>query len=87
MEFYAYFSIYFIFPSTLKITAVLFDNIASVGWVGVVSLFLWFALIFAEKKKILEAKIFFLIFIRISVFDILKLFCLKTHLRCYNVQV
>ncbi len=56
--------IFLYIPGTLKNTAILFDNIASIGWVGLGSFFLWFALIFAEKKKVLETKLFyFLVFI------------------------
>src|SRR5665648_247400 len=45
-------------------TAILFDNIGSIGWVSFASFFLWFSLVFTEKKKILKAKIIYpLIFI------------------------
>jgi len=47
-----------------KDTAILFDNIGSIGWVSFASFFLWFSLIFTEKKKILKARIIYpLIFI------------------------
>jgi diguanylate cyclase (GGDEF)-like protein/PAS domain S-box-containing protein len=56
--------IFLYIPGTLNNTAILFDNIASIGWVGLASFFLWFALIFTGKKEILESKIFyFIIFI------------------------
>lgn len=45
---------------TPKDTVMLFDNIASIGWIGFSSFFLWFALVFIEKKKILKSKIFYL---------------------------
>src|SRR5665648_491280 len=45
-------------------TAIFFDNIGSIGWVSFASFFLWFSLVFTEKKKILKAKIIYpLIFI------------------------
>ena len=47
-----------------KDTARLFDNISSIGWASFASFFLWFSLIFTEKKKILKTKIIYpLIFI------------------------
>jgi hypothetical protein len=47
-----------------KDTAKLFDNISSIGWANLASFFLWFSLIFTEKKKILKTKIIYpLIFI------------------------
>lgn len=51
-------------PSASKDTVRLFDNIGSIGWVSFASFFLWFALIFTEKKKILKTRIIYpLIFI------------------------
>jgi diguanylate cyclase (GGDEF)-like protein/PAS domain S-box-containing protein len=50
-------------PDISKDTAILADNIASVGWIGFASLFLWFALIFTEKKKILKTRIIYLFII------------------------
>lgn len=45
-------------------TARLCDNISSIGWASFASFFLWFSLIFTEKKKILKTKIIYpLIFI------------------------
>jgi len=41
-----------------KDTAILFDNISSIGWASFASFFLWFSLIFAEKK-ILKTKIIY----------------------------
>jgi diguanylate cyclase (GGDEF)-like protein/PAS domain S-box-containing protein len=46
-------------PGILKDTAILFANIASIGWISVPSFFLWFALIFTEEKKILKTQIFY----------------------------
>jgi PAS domain S-box-containing protein len=47
-----------------KDTAKLFDNISSIGWASFASFFLWFSLIFTEKKKIIKTKIIYpLIFI------------------------
>lgn len=55
------FGLIFIYNSrTPKDTVMLFDNIASIGWIGFSSFFLWFALVFIEKKKILKSKIFYL---------------------------
>jgi diguanylate cyclase (GGDEF)-like protein/PAS domain S-box-containing protein len=51
-------------PSTSKDTVILFNNIASVGWIGFAGFFLWFALVFTEKKEILKTKILYpLIFV------------------------
>lgn len=50
-------------PDISKDTAILSDNIASIGWIGFASLFLWFALIFTEKKKILKTRIIYLFII------------------------
>ena len=51
-------------PNISKDTAILFDNIGSIGWVSFASFFLWFSLIFTEKKKILKTIIIYpLIFI------------------------
>jgi diguanylate cyclase (GGDEF)-like protein/PAS domain S-box-containing protein len=50
--------------NTSKDTAILFDNIGSIGWLSFASFFLWFSLIFTEKKIILKTKIIYpLIFI------------------------
>jgi len=47
-----------------KDTAILYDNISSIGWASFASFFLWFSLIFTEKEKILKTKIIYpLIFI------------------------
>src|SRR5665648_1209685 len=52
-----------------KDTAKLFDNISSIGWANFASFFLWFSLIFTEKKKILKTKnIYPLIFILPLIF-------------------
>ena len=51
-------------PNISKDTAILFDNIGSIGWASFASFFLWFSLIFTEKKKILKTIIIYpLIFI------------------------
>ena len=47
-------------PDISKDTAILSDNIASIGWIGFAGIFLWFALIFTEKKKILRTKVIYL---------------------------
>ena len=55
------FGLIFIYNSrTSKDTVMLFDNIASIGWISFGSFFLWFTLVFIEKKKILKSKIFYL---------------------------
>ena len=41
-------------------TVRLFDNIGSIGWISFASFFLWFALIFTEKKKLLKTRIIYL---------------------------
>ncbi len=51
-------------PNISKDTAILFDNIGSIGLASFASFFLWFSLIFTEKKKILKTIIIYpLIFI------------------------
>jgi len=59
------FGLIFIYnPSASKDTALLFDNIGSIGWISFGSFFLWFSLVFTEKKKILKTRIIYpLIFI------------------------
>ncbi len=59
------FGLIFIYnPNIPKDTAILFGNITSIGWTNFPIFFLWFALIFTEKKKILKTKIIYpLIFI------------------------
>jgi diguanylate cyclase (GGDEF)-like protein/PAS domain S-box-containing protein len=64
--------IFLYIPGTLKNTAILFDNIASIGWIGLASFFLWFSLILTEKKRILESKIFYFIIFAIPLWLIYK---------------
>jgi len=59
LAFWSFGYIFLYNPDISKDTAILFDNIASIGWVGYASLFLWFTLIFTEKKKILKSKIIY----------------------------
>ena len=63
----ALWSFAYIFIHNLNIskdTAILFDNISSIGWASFPSFFLWFSLIFTEKKEILKTIIIYpLIFI------------------------
>ena len=47
-------------PYTSRAVAAVFANISSLGWIGCNSLFVWFALVFSERKKILEKKYFYL---------------------------
>ena len=54
------FGLIFIYnPNIPKDTAILFGNITSIGWTNFPIFFLWFALIFTEKKKILKTKIIY----------------------------
>ena len=46
-------------PSASKDTVRLFDNLGSLGWISFASFFLWFALIFTEKKKILKTRMIY----------------------------
>jgi len=59
------FTLIFIYnPSASKDTVRLFDNLGSLGWISFSSFFLWFALVFTEKNKILKIRmIYSLIFI------------------------
>jgi diguanylate cyclase (GGDEF)-like protein/PAS domain S-box-containing protein len=59
------FELIFIYnPHSSKDTVMLFDNVGSIGWISFTSFFLWFALVFTEKKKILKTRIIYpLIFI------------------------
>ena len=59
------FTLIFIYnPIASKDTVRLFDNLGSLGWISFASFFLWFALIFTEKKKILKTRMIYpLIFI------------------------
>ncbi len=51
-------------PHAIKDTVILFGNVTALGWISFASFFLWFSLIFTEKKKILKAKMIYpLIFI------------------------
>nr|HPK87396.1 histidine kinase [Atribacterota bacterium] len=43
---------FFYLPATTQGTAPLWDNIASLGWIGYASFYLWFSLIFTDKKNI-----------------------------------
>jgi diguanylate cyclase (GGDEF)-like protein/PAS domain S-box-containing protein len=57
-------SIFIYNPSASKDTVRLFDNLGSLGWISFSSFFLWFALVFTEKNKILKTRmIYSLIFI------------------------
>ena len=69
---FAVWSFWSIFGCNLLISkeiAILFENISSIGWISFASFFLWFSLVFTEKKKILKTKIIYpLIFILPSLF-------------------
>jgi len=58
--------------NTSKDIVILSNNIASIGWISFASFFLWFSLIFTEKKKILKIKIIYLL-----IFILLLLFIYK----------
>ena len=47
-------------PYVSKSVAELFANIGSLGWISLASFFLWFALVFSGKKKLLEKTYFYL---------------------------
>jgi len=54
------FGLIFIYnPSISKDAVMLFDNVGSIGWISFSSFFLWFSIIFTEKKKILKSKLFY----------------------------
>ncbi len=59
-------------PDTLEETAILFNNLASIGWISFASLFLWFILIFTEKRRILKNKIFYLVIFSLPILLIYK---------------
>lgn len=57
-------SIFIYNPQLSKDTVILVNNLISMGWIGFAGIFLWFALIFIEKKKIFKKRIIYpLIFI------------------------
>jgi diguanylate cyclase (GGDEF)-like protein/PAS domain S-box-containing protein len=49
-------------PNIAENTAILMDRIASLGWVSLNSFYLWFAFLFAEKKKVLKTNFIYFIF-------------------------
>jgi diguanylate cyclase (GGDEF)-like protein/PAS domain S-box-containing protein len=49
-------------PNIAESTAILMDRIASLGWISLNSFYLWFALLFAEKKKALKTNFIYFIF-------------------------
>jgi len=50
---------FFYVPGILKDTAKIFNNISAMGWISFASLFLWFTLIFTEKKILLKKHIIY----------------------------
>lgn len=67
------FTLIFIYnPSASKDTVRLFDNVGSMGWISFASFFLWFALIFAEKKKLLKTRIIYLFIFTLPLLLIYK---------------
>ena len=59
-------------PATSKDIARLLLDIDCIGWISFSSFFLWFILIFTEKKKILKSKLFYLIIFILPLFLIYK---------------
>jgi PAS domain S-box-containing protein len=59
-------------PYVSKNTAALANNINALGWCSFSSFFLWFMLIFAGKKKILEKKWFYLLIFGIPLVFLYK---------------
>lgn len=50
----------------------LLNNLASSGWISFASFFLWFSLLFTEKKRVLEHKAIYIIFFAPPLFLIYK---------------
>jgi len=48
-------------PALSKDTIVLSNKFGSLGWISFSTFFLWFCLVFAEKKEILKIKLFYII--------------------------
>jgi PAS domain S-box-containing protein len=48
-------------PALSKHTIVLSNKFGALGWIGFSAFFLWFCLVFTEKKKILKIKLFYII--------------------------
>lgn len=59
-------------PELTKDSAILLDNIASCGWISFASFFLWFALIFSEKKILLRNRLVYLLIFLPPLFFIYK---------------
>jgi hypothetical protein len=58
--FWSFTRIFIYNPYVSRLVAELFANIGSLAWIGCMSFFLWFALVFSGKKKILENSYFYL---------------------------
>ncbi|HOF02760.1 MAG TPA: PAS domain S-box protein, partial [Atribacterota bacterium] len=63
---------FFYLPATTQGTAPLWDNIASLGWIGYASFYLWFSLIFTDKKNILKNRLIYLLLFTPPLFFIYK---------------
>jgi len=59
-------------PYYSRNTARLFINISSFGWAGFASLFLWFILVFTQKKELLKQKWLYLILLGVPLAFIYK---------------
>ncbi len=55
-----------------KETAMLWQNISSFGWISFASVFLWQAVVFTGKKKLLKSKVFYIAVFGIPAFLIYK---------------
>ena len=53
--------IFFFQPNTTQETAILLDNIGSIGWISFASFYLWFTLIFTEQKRVLKNQFIYLL--------------------------
>ena len=67
-------------PGITKDTAMLFQNIASIGWISFASPLLWYSLAFCKKGKVLRSKIFRFVTLFLPLFLIYKQWtnCLTT---------
>ena len=59
-------------PYYSKKTAKIFLHISSIGWVSYASLFLWFILVFTQKKELLKKKWLYPLFLGIPLLFIYK---------------
>jgi diguanylate cyclase (GGDEF)-like protein/PAS domain S-box-containing protein len=62
--------IFFFQPNTTQGTAILLDNIGSIGWISFASFYLWFTLIFTEQKRVLKNQFIYLLLFLTPLFFI-----------------